>query len=61
MLGGEAPWTEALLVLLCGTEHRPQSPGRALEGREEELHRPAMVEWISVEGALMKSRGGKMV
>ena len=39
-------------------EHRPQSPGRGLERREEELHRPAMVEWIPVEGALMKARGG---
>ena len=42
-------------------EHRPQSPGRGLEEREEELHRPAMVEWIPVEGALMKARGGKTV
>ena len=61
MLGGGAPWIEALLACYAGRNTAPNLRGRGLERREEELLRPAMVEWISVESALVNTRGGKVV
>ena len=61
MLVGGDPWIEALLACYAGRNTAPNFPGRGLERREEELLQPAMVKWISVESALMNTRGGKEV
>ena len=62
MLGGGAPWIGALLARCAGQNTSPNLQAEGWGGgREEELRRPAMMEWISVECAPMNARGGKMV